>query len=311
MSEEEWQTLRATAFCEGFESFFETGLGLVTMLATLWGLEGGTYPQPIINIPTFLSNSKVSQQELLVALTGLTATRDELRRAIQKRLRRDGLPHSPTALYYSPLVEVAPLTYVGASPWALVAQLRTGIWARYLAAAKTIDPKKGADKWLSAFGYMVEDWCRRMADEAAASNQLNARILKPQYPGAKDEVEDVVVVEDDTAILFSVKGRLVEAKVSREAVSPHTIMTWFEKFFFEDKGSEYRGGALRQVSARIDKIRNGDFESLGIAKTIRVVPVIVTYDALGETDFLYHWLKDECEVRFLRALRSSSSCCLG
>jgi hypothetical protein len=55
---------------------------------------------------------------------------------------------------------------------------------------------------------------------------------------------------------------------------------WFEDFFFKLKDSRHRGGAIRLLSGRIDSLRAGKFEKLGLPRTTRVYPIIVTYDDL-------------------------------
>jgi hypothetical protein len=293
--EARWKDLSAVAFPGGFEAFFEVGLGLLAMVSNSWGRKGAKQQHPVINPRNFLARSTVSESEFNTALEGFIAGRAALRSAIAKRVSADGLPHSPSALFHTPLVELEPGTLVAASPWAILGLLRTGVWARYLAAAKKMDPRKGAEEWLSAFGYMFEDWCRDLATEAVRSARCHARVILPSTPGATDEIEDVVVVDDGVAVFCSVKGRLMEAKVAREAVSPATVIEWMDKFFFEKKGDEFRGGALRQLSNRIDKLRRGEFESRGLARDIAVVPVVVSYDSVGESDIAYGHLEEGCK----------------
>jgi hypothetical protein len=141
---------------------------------------------------------------------------------------------------------------------------------------------------------MVEYWCRRTAGEAKVSNS-SARILISESAGSPDEIEDVVVVEGDAAVLFSVKSRLMEARAAREAVSPDLTVDWLENFLFENKGDDHRGGAVRLLNARIDKLRAGQFEKLGLGRASRVYPVIVTYDNLCALDLHYQWLDQKCQ----------------
>jgi len=74
---------------------------------------------------------------------------------------------------------------------------------------------------------------------------------------------------------------------------------WFEDFFFKTKGGGHRGGAVRQLSARIDALRAGAFEKFGLARTARVYPVIVTYDNLCAVDLHYQWLDGRCRAHGL------------
>ena len=50
------------------------------------------------------------------------------------------------------------------------------------------------------------------------------------------------------------------------------------------------------MSARIDSLRAGKFERLGIKRDVRVYPVLVTYDSLGEYDPLYRLIDERCRA---------------
>lgn len=297
--EQRWKELETTAFPSGFQDAFEIGLGLVSMLAKTWGTEDSKNPNPVLNCGVLFATSKVSPDTFVAALEGFVTSREDLRARVRQRLRPDGLPHAPMALYHTPLVELEPRVFVAASPWAVTGLLRTGIWAKFLQASKTRDPHRGAATWLPAFGYMFEDWCRKVATEAAGSPQRKATVLLPSSPGAADEVEDVVLVDDGIAVLCSAKSRLIEARIAREAVSASAIVSWLENFFFEERGDDQRGGVVRQLSGRIDKLRSGEFEKSGLARDTRVCPLIVTYDSLGESDILYRQIEEGCRRRGL------------
>lgn len=294
----QWERLQEEAFGRDFMSFFETGPGLLAFGIPGWGVENHPMSDPLIDLPKWLEQSRLSPSTVEESLKSMIATREAIVADTKKRMRSDGLPLSPTALLHTPLVTLAPSTYSVASPWAVLNQMRTGIWFRYLRGAQTFDPERtrdeGADLWFSAFGYMVENWCVRVAHEAEKSVRFSATLNVPTYSGSSDEVEDVVLIEGDKVILFSVKARLVEAKVSREAHSPKTTWDWYEKFFFAPKTKKFRPGACRQLSARIDSLRAGQFESLGLRRDLYVYPVLVTYDDLGEYDLLYKLIEDKC-----------------
>jgi len=291
-----WNRLQQEAFANlGFEQFFEAVLGPLYMLASLlWGVADGSYPIPIVNLRDFFSKTSMPEHEVVALLRSMCGTRASLRDQIRKRLRSDGLPHAPTALLHVPFVEVEPNVLIGSSPGAVLSQLRTGLWWRYLSACKKIDPKNGAETWLSSFGYMVEYWCRRIATEARNTQRL-AQILLSESAGSPDEIEDVVVTESDAVVLFSVKSRLMDARAAREAVSPDLTVDWLENFFFENKGDDHRGGAIRLLNARVDRLRAGEFEKFGLSRTSRVYPVIVTYDNLCAIDLHYQWLDERCQ----------------
>jgi len=291
---QKWASLDREAFGAGFSAFFETLLGPLYLFSLLWGIEGSKDPRPVLNVPKFVSETNASRADLEGFLSPMVGSRDELRAEIRRRTRADGLPHAPTALLHRPLVEIAPQVFVAASPWAVRAQVQTAVWWRYLSAAKRLDPRKGANSWFSTFGYMVEYWCRTVAEKARLGAH-SAHILLPSTPGAPDEIEDVVVLEQGAAVMFSVKSRLVDARASRDAISPQLTIDWFEDFFFEKKGNDYRGGAIRLLDSRIGMVRSGTFEHLGVTSQVRIYPVIVTYDDLGDHDLFFRWLEQRCK----------------
>lgn len=292
-----WQRLQEVAFGKPFEKFFDTGPALLAVMTQGWGSDLQEFRLPTFGMQ-WLSSSALSPDEFLGSMRWMTGTRESIAAETRKRLRADGLPHCPTALLHTPIVDLGE-GFVMATPGALVNQLRTGIWARYLAAAKSGDIGVGVDEWNSAFGYMVEGWCGRVARAARESNACVASVLLPSHPGAPDEVEDVVVVEGQNVILFSVKSRLVDARVSREGKSPETTLSWFEEFFFAEKNKTHRAGAASLLSKRIDMLRAGAFEEQGIGRDVRVFPVVVTYDPLGENELLYRRLEDGLRRRSL------------
>jgi hypothetical protein len=184
--------------------------------------------------------------------------------------------------------------YIASSTWAIQHQIRFAPWAQLMMAAKAASAKKTPDAWFRAFGQQVESWCRDMANAAQASPYCKVRFHMPRTPGGEDEVEDVVVIEGRAIVLFSVKSRVMDAKAARDAISAETTMRWYRDYFFEEKGDDFRGGAVRQLHQRIRLIREGRFTSQGISASARILPVIVTYDSLGESDLLYRWLGIQC-----------------
>jgi hypothetical protein len=294
-----WRRVQDEAFGGPYDEFLEAVLGPLFMLSKLWGDEASSFPPPVVDPTTYLREAKIDPERLVALLDKVAADRETLRAEIRERLRPDGLPHAPTALLYRPLVKTRPATYVAASPWAMQLQLRTGVWALFLAGTKRVFPGRSPDAWFRTFGDLLEGWCRTLAGEAARSRFCRAGFHMPARPGGDDEVEDVVLVEGRAAVLFSVKGRIMDSKAGREAVSVGTTMNWFANFFFEERGDDHRGGALRLLHQHVERIRSGEFEKHGIDRGMRILPVVVTYDSLGETDVLYHWIEEECRRRGL------------
>lgn len=289
-----WKKLEIQAFSGPFQEFFESVLGPLFLLSKSWGDGDQGERNPVISLDRFFRETKVDEIKFPIFLDRVSADRETLRTEIRKDLRPDGLPHAPTALLYRPFVRTAPGIYVAASPWAVQLQLKTGIWALFLAGMKQVSPKGSPDLWFRAFGGLLEDWCRLLASQAGKSHLCKVTFQMPESPGGVDEVEDVVAMEGGSAVLFSVKGRVMEAKAARLAVSVGTTLDWYDKFFFEEKGDDYRGGAIRLLDRRIERIRAGEFEPQGVARNVKILPVVVTYDSLGETDLFYKRLERKC-----------------
>ena len=146
---------------------------------------------------------------------------------------------------------------------------------------------------------MFEDWVRAYATKVREVPGTNVQIVLPTHPGANDEIEDVVVIENSAITMFSAKGRMVREDVARHSLSRRQLLDWYEEYFFEGKNDEFRGGAIRQIRACIDMLRRGDFEDRGITRHVRVHPVIVTYDSLCENQMLYVWLNEKCKTHQL------------
>src|SRR5262249_22242247 len=136
--ETKWTALENEAFGSGFAAFFESLLGPLYLFSLRWGIDGGGEPRPRFHAQKVLNETKVSRDELQRFLAPMVGLREGLRAQIRKKLGPDGLPHAPTALLERPLVEIAPDVYVAASPWAVRNQMRTGVWWRYLSAAKKL-----------------------------------------------------------------------------------------------------------------------------------------------------------------------------
>ena len=109
-------------------------------------------------------------------------------------------------------------------------------------------------------------------------------------------MEDVICIEGDSAILFSVKSTLVQASAARQALSARKTLDWFELFSFAKKGPDWRGGAIRLLDSKIARIRSGEFERHGVGRDLTIYPVVVTFDSLGEHDLLYRWLEHRCRA---------------
>jgi hypothetical protein len=293
---DEWARLQKTAFGGPFEEYFQANLAPLAIMSTTWGdLRDELRAPPVISRSHFIRQLR-STTSTDHFFRGLTASRETLAPDIRSRLRPDGLPHAPSALYLRPLVELDDDVALAALPCAFQMQLRTGPWARLLHAAKEKYGSSGAQIWLSTFGYFVEQWVRFLAKEAARSPKFHGRVLTSIREGDADEIEDVVILEKKKAILFSVKARLMRDSVAWQGRSRSEVIDWYEEFFFGEAKGGYRDGAVALMSARIDAIRAGKFASQ-LSSDVQIVPVLVTYDNLCEDYLLYEWLRDKCQER--------------
>lgn len=289
-SQEAFAALQQAAFGEPFLRYYDSFVVPLHMLSLAWGKKKGggpVYTRSIIEMslgPRFMEH-----------LRELAGTREELRAEIQKRMRSDELlPHAPTALLRKPFIDLENGEVLASSPWYVRSLTRTGIWAKYLAGAKQQLGPRGGEEWTIAFGQMLEEWCRKYALRAQAAAQISFRIDLPSEPGAPDEIEDVVSVEDGGAILFSVKGRLVREDIARHALSRTKLLEWYEEYFFKARTAKFRAGVVAQISNHIDRIRTGEFEPR-VMRDTPLYPVVVTYDQLCANEMLYKWLVERCK----------------
>lgn len=287
-----WRAVHEAAFGCEFRRYFVCFTYFITLLSKFWGSNLG-HRLPFLDANELYSETRVDVAEGAAWLSQLAMTRDEARAEISKRLRPDGLPHAPTALLRNPLITFDENRHVAASPWVVRGLLKTGLWARLLLECKDRFPK-GADVWLSTFGDQFEQWCRDVAANASEQRWFRGTVVLPSEPGATDEIEDVLHQEGRAAVFFSAKGRLVPEPIARQAKSRSALIDWYEKYFFGAKAAAYRAGVVRQLDARITKLREGHFEPI-LSRSTRVIPVVLTYDSLCEHVLLYRWLERRCE----------------
>ncbi len=149
-------------------------------------------------------------------------------------------------------------------------------------------------EWTRAFGLMFEEWLREVVDMAEIP-KVAGTVLLPSHPGAADEIEDVVLFEKRGAVLFSGKSKMTRENVARQAQSRSKLIDWYEDFFFEPESKQFSAGAVRLLSANIDRIRAGDHEPR-MPRGTRLYPVLVSYDLLCEDVLLYEWIQARCQA---------------
>ncbi|MBA3462849.1 MAG: hypothetical protein H0T46_23035 [Deltaproteobacteria bacterium] len=231
-------------------------------------------------------------------LNAIGVTRTEAAAAIlaAKNARgEDGLLHAPALLRKKPLL-IEDEGWLVISMAAIATQVHTGPWGAYLERSKAnYGDKIGFQKWSSAFGNALELYCGQLARAAAESPRFrrNWRLVLPSSPGASDEIEDVIIIEDDHAILFSIKSSLLPEDQIHRARSRSAIIDWLDRFLFSDDRNFK--GALRKLSKNIDEVRNGDFESQGVSRTLKILPVLITYDEIGDDVILHQRIRAKCK----------------
>lgn len=230
-------------------------------------------------------------------LDGLAVSREEARSQILERknsVNSDGLLHAPSLLRRKPLLTDGEGWLITA-PAGIIALFHAGPWGAYLEKLKVIHGgSNGFKRWSSAFGAAFEQYCADWAKSAAASSVFRRswKMIVPGNPGTADEIEDVILIEDDEAVVFSVKSSMVPEETLRIAKSQSAAIDWIDRFLFSSAKSFK--GAIRKLSANIDEIRRGDFASRGASETLKIHPVLVTYDALGEDVDLYARIRRKC-----------------
>ena len=86
--------------------------------------------------------------------------------------------------------------------------------------------------------------------------------------------------------------------IARHSVSRTRVLDWYEEFFFGLPNKDFRAGAIRQLSTKIDKIRQGMFEPM-LPRDLPLFPVLVTFDSMGESVPLYMWLRERSDAQGL------------
>jgi hypothetical protein len=292
-----WQEIQDIAFGTDFQTYFETFVAPLALLSKGWGTAtpAGQLLQPVMTREHLEEQLAAPTTMLDRWISTFSADRATLQAKIKERMRPDSpVPHSPTALYYTPAVSVDKLL-IFTSPWAVRVQLKTGIWFAFMNAVKRKHGQRGALLWTSTFGDLFERWAARVAQSASDSRWFRGEVLLPSAPGAADEIEDVVVREGRACVLFSAKARLVPENVARQAKSRSELIDWYDSFFFADATGEFRQGAVRLLNDRITMVRDGAFEPR-LPRDIRIIPVLVTYDSLCEHILLYERIRRRCEA---------------
>lgn len=291
----EWKRFQLRACGAPFEQYFDEVVVPLMVQATLWG-SSPEHAWPVLTPETFYSQSVLDPGLGRNLLQEVTTGRDALRERLASSLDTDGLPRVPAALLREPLVELGDGRACAISPHAVHQFLRFGLWARHLEAAKA---QSDPDLWFGSWGDLVEQWCRRVAQEAAQEPAFRGRLALSKLPGDDDEIEDVVVLDDGAVMLFSVKGMVLRESLLSGKDGLEKLLSWYEEFMFSAGQRRKRGrrkkqpGAIRLLNTRADAIRHGAYSQ--IPSESQIIPVVVLYDDPGESPALYRWLDERCE----------------
>ncbi|WAM25159.1 hypothetical protein [Myxococcus sp. NMCA1] len=226
-----WASVQNRAFGSSFLEWFESFLLPLCYFSQTWGTyKDGDWIAPIIDPRTWYSKTALHPTWADGHFSSLTTTKDQARSKLEASLRSDGLPHAPTFFIQTPFIKLSSGNLVAASPWAVREQLRGGIWMRHREATRPLSD--GIRPWTSAFGQIFEAACRNIATESIGESNPTIRLILSKDIGSSDEIEDIITIESDGIILFSVKSRLVMEPVARQAVSRRKVLDWYEDFLF-------------------------------------------------------------------------------
>jgi hypothetical protein len=293
-----WADVEREAFGCPFATYAESFLAPLVTLATGWGFQ-----KPPIVDPTIWDRSASVPALARRWFQEASQPIEQAARSFADRPLRSGLYGLSQSFFRVPFLRIGGVL-VGVSPWHMHDFAELGTWSQLNRTCKKVLRSNSNDAFSAAFGYSFERWCAELAREAATLDvQASERLIVPSAPGAHGEIEDIVFHDDDTIVLFSAKASLVPEATLKTADTPDDAIRWLRRFFFEDvadaKRHGHRGGAVRLLDRKIARIRAGAFEAQGLPRTAAIVPVIISFDNLGESPILYKWLETEAHRKRL------------
>lgn len=285
----EWDLIQQEAFGCSFREYAEQFLIPIFSLSSEWGAEVA----PVLDPSAWGRGTPVGA----LYERWFREASASIDTAARRQAEVPGNFSLPGEFYRTPFLLVD-RGLLALSPWHVRDHASLGTWAKLNAASKAVLKTTSNQRFTSAFGYLFERWCAAVAREAASYKNFQGNLILPSSPGANDEIEDVVLVDRGRVLLFSAKSTLVREASLRCARNRSVIVDWLEWFFFDDPSSAktagYRGGALRLLDNKVQRIRAGEYEHRGLARHSLIVPVVVAFDNVGESGALYKWIEQRC-----------------
>jgi hypothetical protein len=295
-----WEAVQREAFGTTFDEYAELFLTPMYLIAQTWGDDR----LPIVFPQEFPGRD---EREAALYRRWFNEASVPIEKAVQAFATRplpSGLLGLPVAFFRTPFIDFGD-KLLGLSPWHVKDHVFFGTWAKLNAASKRVLGTDSNQTFASAFGYCFEEACADLAREATRSPQFRDRLILPSQPGADDEIEDVVLLDEDVVALLSAKASLVPEASLKTADGYSDVVRWLRKFFFEEpveaKKTGYRGGAVYLLDRKVQRLRAGEYEKYGLKRDALVVPGVISFDNVGESGALYNWLERECERRHLFA----------
>jgi hypothetical protein len=291
---EAWLRIQQDTFGAPFEDYYRLILAPILAAARRAGDEDKV---PAVSLD-YWKTTGADPDWVRARLNAIAISRPEAARLIlasENARAPNGLLHAPSLLRRRPLL-VDDEGWLIISQAAIATQFHAGPWGAYLEKSKaTHGDVTGFKRWSAAFGVAFERYCGELARAAATSSKFrrNWKLVMPTKPGSSDEIEDVIVIEDDHAILFSIKSTLLPEGSIHRAKSRSAVIDWLDRFLFSTEKS-FRG-ALQKLSANVDEIRNGVFQQRGIPRALRILPVLITYDEIGDDVLLHQRIRRRCK----------------
>lgn len=288
IASDDWRAIHLEAFGCSLEQYVEEFLAPIFLLSKTWG----NNEAPVLVPAAWTKGTSARLYDRWFREASLELSKAESLAA--------SVPPSlalPPTFFRTPFVTMD-ANALCVSPWHVRDHASLGTWAKLNAAAKKRFGTESNQKFSSTFGYLFEHWCASIAREAAKRGPFKGKLIIPTATGAEDEIEDVIVLDRGRVALFSAKASLVAEGSLKCAKSLAQVVAWLRRFYLEDrkdaKAKGYRGGALWLLDQKIEKIRSGKYEDRGIKKNALVIPVVVSFDNIGEAGILYKWVEEEC-----------------